>query len=200
MIYRLCKRKTSLFRIFCGFRGEKPCLLTEFGQFVAILRMSLFELLSIPPAFKIDEGLLKKQFLKASRQFHPDFFAHASETEKAAAEQQSSAINQAYQVLKNPQTAMAHLLQLHGLLDDEAAAKLPQDFLMEVMELNELLPDLEPAAFTQKINDFSESILEPVKSIIEQYDPQKTTAEQLQKVRDYYFQQKYLDRILARMQ
>jgi len=43
-------------------------------------------------------------------------------------------------------------------------------------------------------------VLEPVCTILENYDEHKTPVEDLLKVKEYYFKKKYLDRILERIE
>ncbi|MBM3579652.1 MAG: Fe-S protein assembly co-chaperone HscB [Alphaproteobacteria bacterium] len=92
-----------------------------------------FEILSLPVAFAVDLDALEKKYFEFQRQFHPDR-ASISEIE------QSIAINESYEVLKNPLKRAAHILQLNGLdvENDEVAPKVDQATLLEVFEMREV--------------------------------------------------------------
>ena len=49
------------------------------------------------------EGDIKKAYRKAAMKYHPDKFANASDAEKKDAEEKFKEINEAYQILSDPQ-------------------------------------------------------------------------------------------------
>jgi molecular chaperone HscB len=102
----------------------------------------LFQVLGLPRRFAIDAADLERRFRERSRQFHPDRFAQAAAAERRVSLDRSTALNDAYRVLRDPVRRAAYLLRLHGLsVDGEggagAKASLPPDFLEEIMELRE---------------------------------------------------------------
>ena len=75
---------------------------------------------------------------------------------------------------------------------------------MEVMDVNEQLMDAkmdgdekQVEMLKQQIANLQSEIYEPVKSIVEHYTEDITTQKELLQVKEYYFQKKYLDRMLA---
>jgi molecular chaperone HscB len=74
---------------------------------------------------------------------------------------------------------------------------------MEVMEINELLMDSEDQESKNGIKTQLESlqndIYEPVKTIITNYQEGITSEKELLQVKAYYYQKKYLDRILVEL-
>ena len=75
---------------------------------------------------------------------------------------------------------------------------------MQMMELNEELTEAKEAADTARIKLIEQSILqiqseiyEPVKEIVEHYQSGVTTEKELLQVKEYYYQKKYLSRILV---
>lgn len=168
--------------------------------------MNYFELYDIPVSFVPDQQQLKQKFYELSRKYHPDFFTQENEFEQGEALEISSQVNKAYKVFQNRNETIKYVLQLKGLLEEEEKYQLPADFLMEMMELNEQLTDAKleenPAKLSEvkKAIDSQEAeIYMPVKAIVERYEEGKTTTEDLQKVKEYYFKKKYLSRILAAM-
>jgi molecular chaperone HscB len=169
--------------------------------------MNYFELYDIPVSFLPDRKQLKQKFYELSRKYHPDFYTQENEFEQSEALEISSQINKAYKIFQKRDETIKYILQLKGLLEEEEKYKLPPDFLMDMMELNEELTDagMEDnaaaiSALQETIANKEVEIYEPVKSIIENYEEGKTTNDELLKVKEYYFKKKYLNRILATMQ
>ncbi len=91
-----------------------------------------FDFFEIEPSLAIDLKQLRMKFLEIQRNSHPDFGgSDATDSELA---------NQFYEKLKDPIYRIQILLQLYSnkQLNDNV---LPPDFLMEMMELNDLIDD-----------------------------------------------------------
>ena len=157
--------------------------------------MNYFELFDLPVSFTVDKSTLAKKYFELQKKYHPDFYTQADEAEQEDVLEKSSAINKALKILQNKESTIKYVLQLKGLLEEEEKYKLPPDFLMEVMELNENLSD----DSTTAIAVFENDIYAGVKQIIEQYDDALITTASLLKVKEYYFKKKYLQRILDRL-
>jgi molecular chaperone HscB len=84
---------------------------------------------------------------------------------------------------------------LKGLLEEEEKYQLSPDFLMEVMELNELREECDTDSITATIDQLQKQIYEPVEAIITNYQEGITTEKELLQVKEYYFKKKYLDKI-----
>jgi molecular chaperone HscB len=98
-----------------------------------------FAVLGLAPAYSVDRQDLRRRLLRFSRMTHPDFFATAAQEEKERAERATAALNSAYAVLSDDATRADHLVRSLGGPDENAERAMPQDFLMEVLEWNELL-------------------------------------------------------------
>jgi molecular chaperone HscB len=73
---------------------------------------------------------------------------------------------------------------------------LPPDFLMEVMELNEMKMDgAEEEDLKKRVAALQSEISNDIKPIITNYQEGVTSQDELLKVKDYYYKLKYLDRI-----
>ena len=68
-----------------------------------------------------------------------------------------------------------------------------------MMELNEKLVEQDPDSFSKEVAQLEESLYKEVKEIIEQYDNESISEENLQKLKEFYFKKKYLQRILDRI-
>ena len=166
--------------------------------------MNYFELFDIPVSLSVDKNGIKKRFYDLSRRYHPDFYSQASEEEQAEVLQMSALLNKAFKVFGNQGETIKYVLQLKGLLEDEEKYQLAPSFLMEVMDVNEQLMDAkmdgdekQVEMLKQQIANLQSEIYEPVKSIVEHYTEDITTQKELLQVKEYYFQKKYLDRMLA---
>ena len=102
-----------------------------------------FEFFGLTRKLCIDESELEKSFYALSRQFHPDYFMSASETERRASIERSSKLNDAYRTLRDRIGRVTYLLSLEGY--KEAEKKAPPDLLEEVFELNMQIEELKTA-------------------------------------------------------
>ena len=166
--------------------------------------MDYFELFNIPVSLFVDASSIKKKFYELNRKYHLDFFSNTSEEEQSEALEMSAMLNKALKVLSNPEETIKYVLQLKRLLEEEEKYQLPPDFLMDVMELNEQLMDAKmegdaakTTALKEQIESLQTTIYEPVKSIVEHYQEGITTEKELLQVKKYYFQKKYLVRMLS---
>lgn len=163
--------------------------------------MKYFDWFELIPCFFPDQVLLKKKYYALSRQYHPDFYVQQGEAARLEAEEKLQEINKAYATLSNPVKTMAYLLrETIGLPEDEKFA-LPPDFLMEMMELNEAMQDAaseeEKGKVKEQIATQQQSLYEQVEPIMANYQAGITPQEALLQVKQYYFQQKYLQRLLS---
>lgn len=168
--------------------------------------MNYFELYEVPISFHVDQGLLKKKYYALSRQYHPDFFTNSPDKEQAGILEKASLVNKGYKVLQNPDETIKYILQLKSLLQEEEKFELDPQFLMEVMDINEELMELEMDEnqeqlmdVEQKANRLMLKIYEDVAPVMDAYQEGITTEEELLQVKDFYFQQKYLQRILDKI-
>lgn len=100
-----------------------------------------FDVFGLAPAYDIDLARLERSYRDLAMKLHPDRYAQAGPRERRASLEQTSALNEAWKVLKDPVRRAFYLLELHGvdLESEEGAARtqMPLDFLERVMELRE---------------------------------------------------------------
>lgn len=107
------------------------------------LSSNYFEIFELPRSFTIDLTLLVQRFRDLQQVVHPDRFASASDQERRISMQQSTRLNEAYQVLKDPLSRARYLLELNGVQwEDEQSTVSDAAFLMEQMELREVLSEV----------------------------------------------------------
>lgn len=165
--------------------------------------MNYFELFEIPVQLKVDTAALSGKFFALSRQFHPDYFAQATDEVQAETLEKAALLNKAWKTFQSPDSIIKYVLQLKVLLQEEEKYDLPPAFLMEVMEINELLMDSdEPGQLNEiksTITNLENEIYAPVKEIIENYMEGVTTEKELLQVKEYYYKKKYLDRLMREL-
>ncbi|MFO6423681.1 co-chaperone HscB [Motilimonas sp. KMU-193] len=129
--------------------------------------MNYFELFGITPDYSLDLASISQTYRELQMQFHPDKFATASESDKLAAMQKASQINDAFQTLKSPLRRAEYLLSLAGVdLQHEQQTLRDPAFLMQQMEWREQLeeiaqsadPDSEIAAFEKLLKTHQETL------------------------------------------
>lgn len=94
-----------------------------------------FEILNLEPSYSLDLDVLESQYFATQKKTHPDQFSQGNEKEKAIALNKSTAVNQAYLLLKDPLLRAEYLLKQAGI---ELYSNDPI-FLEQIMAWNESL-------------------------------------------------------------
>ncbi|MET4140801.1 Fe-S protein assembly co-chaperone HscB [Pedobacter sp. UYP1] len=166
--------------------------------------MDYFEFYKLPVSFNPDAQLVKQQFYALSKKYHPDFYINESAEKQEEVLEFSTLNNKAYQVLNDPQKRLHYILELKGMLAEGENYSLPQDFLMEMMDVNEALMDLqfEPDAvkleeIKKEIDTIAGGMQQELDRLIAVFDTQNKDAEaaSLAAIKDLYYRKKYLNRI-----
>lgn len=166
--------------------------------------MTYFEMFDIPVQLKVNTATLSQKFFALSRQFHPDYFANESSEVQNDTLEKAALLNKAWKTFQQPDATIKYVLEQKGLLEEEEKYDLPPTFLMEILEINELLMDSDDPGKREEIkssiNILENEIYEPVKKIIENYTDGNTSEKELLQVKEYYYKKKYLDRLLRELQ
>jgi molecular chaperone HscB len=102
-----------------------------------------YELFDIPRGLNLSLDDLQKRFYELSRQLHPDRFMQKPEAEQQRALDMSSALNDAYRILKDPIKRAHYLLTLEGFdIGEQRSKDVPPELLEEVFELNMALEEM----------------------------------------------------------
>ena len=159
--------------------------------------MNYYELFGVPEKPRVDNTYVSKKYLQLQKQFHPDFFSDKDEEEKNYALEQSAIINKAVKTFKNEDLALEYFLKSKEVIADDDKYELPADFLMEMMDINELLTEDEEKAKLE-VQNFEDSLRSDAEGLLNR-EGSFTDAE-LQQLKEYYYKKKYLHRILERLQ
>lgn len=166
--------------------------------------MDYFEFYDIPLSFQPDQALVKKKFYALSKAFHPDFYIGETEEKQQEILDLSTLNNKAFQTLSNPDKLLPYILELKGVLTEGEKYALPQDFLMEMMEVNEAIMELElqedesqASKVLQEVDDFENSLNTEFQEAVVKFE-QSAEADQaaaLLQIKDIWYRKKYLLRI-----
>ena len=105
-----------------------------------------FSLFGLPRKLWIEMGMLEQKFLQLSWKLHPDNFVNAPQEAQELSLRQSSELNDAYRVLRDPVGRVEYLLEIEGTRKEgEHKQQAPPELLEEVFELNESLDELREA-------------------------------------------------------
>jgi molecular chaperone HscB len=166
--------------------------------------MNYFELYDIPVKFHPDDAQVKKKFYELSKAYHPDFYANENDEKQQEILELSTLNNKAYQVLSNPLKRIEYVLSLNNLMEEGDKYRLPQDFLMEMMDVNEEIMEheFEPNAtalisIQDQVNDIEKHLFTDLKQFTEAYDNESDQQHEstLLEIKDIWYRQKYLLRI-----
>jgi molecular chaperone HscB len=116
-------------------------------------QLDRFRRLGLEPDFDLDLDLIEKRYLGFQRAIHPDRFASKPARERAFAEAQAVALNEAYETLKDPLRRAAYLLGLKGIdasVSKDETVRDPE-LLMEAMEAREALTEANSIAKLEKL-------------------------------------------------
>src|SRR5258707_8956061 len=139
----------------CGdMRAAQFC--TSCGKVQPPAPVDYFSFFGLPRKLNVDPGALEREFYALSRKLHPDIYAGSKSQEQEWSLEQSSRLNDAYRILKDPIRRTEYLLKLEGVdLEGQSKAAteearktgqkkqiVPPDLLEEVFELNMQLEEL----------------------------------------------------------
>ncbi len=164
--------------------------------------MNYFQFYDIPVSFRVDEPGLRKTYLQNSKRYHPDFHSLAEAGEQAEMLERSTLNNEAFRTLSDPDRRIRYVLEMYGLLGEEGSQPaLPQDFLLEMMDINEGLMELEfdsdasrYQALLRAVDHFEAELYDIVRPVLETWS-ETQGPDALPAVRDYFLKKRYLLRI-----
>lgn len=118
-------------------------------------RADHFTRLGLGSAFDVDPVLLDRHYFDRQRQLHPDRFATRTPRERALSQSQATAVNEAYETLKDPLRRADYLLRQSDSGATPQACYMINDMalLTEAMEMREALAE---AADTDAVTALAE--------------------------------------------
>ena len=160
--------------------------------------MNYFELFGFEEAPVIDKKLLSEKYFLLQKQHHPDFFTRGNEAEQEEALAQSADINKAFTTFQNEDKTIEYFLQTKGIVETDEKYQLPNDFLMEMMEINETLEEKDGVTVTAELAAIEKDLYGQIEPILKDRTLHHNTTS-LETLKSYYYKKKYIQRILARL-
>ncbi len=165
--------------------------------------MNYFEFYDLPVSFQLDEAALKRTFYANSKRYHPDFFTMENEQRQNEILELSTLNTQAYKTLSDFDRRMKYVLELKDIFEEEGKNLLSQDFLMDMMDINEAIMalefDFDETTYQKVLADaqaIDNQLFEEIKAIVANYQDGVTPQSDLEKVKNFYLKKRYLLRIL----
>jgi molecular chaperone HscB len=163
--------------------------------------MNYFQFFDIPASLDVDLKLLKQRFYANSKKFHPDFFTLDDVEKQMEALEVSTMNNKAYNTLLDFEKRIKYILDLYDVLEEEGNNKLSQDFLMDMMDVNEAVMELQFDFAEDKFVEILEHINvkgEKLRSGINGIIPKNIndlSESDFKELKNYYLKNKYLLRL-----
>ncbi|MEM8713187.1 MAG: iron-sulfur cluster co-chaperone HscB C-terminal domain-containing protein, partial [Planctomycetota bacterium] len=105
-----------------------------------------FAILGLKVAFGVDAKDARKRLRRIAHKVHPDFYATEGGELLARAEHNHALLNHAYEVVTSDVRRADWIVQHLGGPGEKDLGSMHQEFLMEVMEWNEVLDENEPGS------------------------------------------------------
>lgn len=164
--------------------------------------MEYFEFYGLTPKLGVDTADLKRRFYQKSRELHPDFHSMEDEETQAKTMDLAAFNNKAYHTLRDPSKRIQYVLQQKNLLAEEGENKLPQAFLMEMMDLNEALMDVKmdptpegTASVKDQIAQLRDELDGSIASLFDLEQLEDLSADDWSALHDHHLKTKYLERL-----
>ena len=168
--------------------------------------MNYFEFYDIPVSLTIDATHLKKIYIEKSKLYHPDFHTMHSEAEQSDNLDLSTLNNQAFKTLSKENLLIPYVFSIFDIDYGSGKDDFPQDFLIEMMDINEKLMDLEMDEDTAQIEELKKEVLQIKSSLSEQLDSKKSKFDHaedkkslLEEIKELFLKAKYVQRIEDRL-
>lgn len=98
-----------------------------------------FSLFQLKIAYFVNLTALENSFEEYILELHPDFFANASSSQKTLSLKYSAIVKQAKDEIANPYTRAIYLCKYLHKTPKEEELKQPQNFLLKMLEVRELI-------------------------------------------------------------
>lgn len=152
----------------CGKPSNKidEIFFCKCGVVQSVRDVSYFEIIGIKDSFDVDTTDLSNKYKELQKLLHPDKHTLKSETEKQLAEEQSSLVNKAYTTLIKPLNRALYMLERAGQPLEEENSSVDQEFLVEIMEINEEIAEADSTEALKPIDNVNKKRLdENIKSL-----------------------------------
>ena len=124
-----------------------------------------FEILGITASLKVDLDTLKDHFYNLSRELHPDRFVSKPAPEGQYALRWTTAVNRAYQTLRDPEARSYYLVELLG--QEKTLTQVPVELAETYFEIQDLLEHPEGLS---RLQEFSLQLEKQLDEVMTEWD------------------------------
>ena len=161
--------------------------------------MNYFQFYRIPEGFTVDQDMLNRKFFEYNKLYRGELYTFNNPEDQVRNLELSELNHKAFKTLSNPDRRMKYLLQLKGIHTENN--QVPLSFLQFVQPLEMWVKELlegkrnDTEAARAELDTVLHNEYLKVKSILDRYDPEATTADDLKEVENFYHIRQYLLRI-----
>jgi molecular chaperone HscB len=167
-----------------------------------------FDLYQLKPSFLIDLSVLQGQYEALDKEYRSQDLLDPRESAQTEADSRAELNKLAFITLSDPQMRMAYILKLYGFLQDGEAHEPDPDFLVEVMELQELVTEYELEPKNTILREDAKGALQTsteywdkeTAPLFRRFEEGDHSTELMHQVKEYYFRSIYLSEIRQRME
>jgi molecular chaperone HscB len=163
--------------------------------------MDPFATLGLSPSYEIDLAAAERTHRELSRALHPDRFARAGVSERRAALEKATVVNEAWRIVRDPIRRAEALFERAGLKVGENHEPKPDGaFLMEMLELREALAEAKAHRDISRVRELAAGIEVRVRSVqgeLARGFAGSAPAQLLPKLGELRFYRRFLDEVAA---
>ncbi|KAG2834464.1 hypothetical protein PC118_g6226 [Phytophthora cactorum] len=150
-----------------------------------------FEMFKVPKNFNLEQRSIEKTYWNLQKRLHPDLYGSKSEFEKELSAVNAAVINDAYKMLKKPNTRVKYLLALHGIdaLGETASTAVDPELLMQTMEIREHIAE---APDVDALHEIRKEISEHIDAIINKLGEVYDKDQDLESTKQYAVELQYM--------
>jgi molecular chaperone HscB len=164
--------------------------------------MNYFEFYDLPVSFSVNEEEVKRKFIELSRKYHPDYFSTDPPEKQLESLNLSTFNTKAFQTLSDADRRMKYVLELKNLIHEGERHDLPDEFLLDMMDLNEAISEIKSgknakgkSQLEAKVHSMLDELRMQIEPLLKADNHHNASASDLRKIKEYYYKRKYLLRI-----
>jgi molecular chaperone HscB len=187
----------------CHHNMRSPAVCSHCHTLYTVDDVNHFELFGLDAKFDIDPQRLQQRYLELAREVHPDRVGGQGPEAQLQSLRTTSQLNRARTVLLSPVLRASYLLEMAGGESAAQNKQVPQDVLMDTLELREALEEAQAAEDGEKLDKLKRDVsqrrdaeLDQIGALARQLPGDDALRNQLrEKLNTYSYYQKMLEQL-----